>query len=65
MLKIKKKEDVMIITLVVVLIVTLINCIMNKELIDITYFFVMFYYFIKIMKIRLSDDNEFYEDIEL
>ena len=65
MLKIKKKEDVMIITLVVVLIVTLITCIMNKEFIDITYFFVMFYYFIKIMKIRLSDDNEVYEDIEL
>lgn len=55
MLKLKKKEDIMIITLVMVLIVTLINCIMNKELIDIVYLFMMFYYFIRIMKIRLSD----------
>ena len=65
MLKLKKKEDIMIITLVIVLIVTLINCIMNKELMDILYFFIMLYYFVKIMKIRLSDDNDIYEDIEL
>ena len=58
MLKLKNKEDIMIITLVVVLIITLINCIINKELIDITYFFIMFYYFIKIMKIRLNDVDE-------
>ena len=58
MLEFKKKEDLMIITLVVVLLMTFINCIMNKEFIDFTYFFIMLQYFIRIMKIRLSVDEE-------
>lgn len=58
MLEIKKKEDIMIITLVIVIVVTLINCIMNKELLDIVYLSFMVYYFIRIMKIRLNDDEE-------
>lgn len=58
MLEIKKKEDIMIITLVIVIVVTLINCIMNKELLDIVYLSFMVYYFIKIMKIRLNDVDE-------
>ena len=58
MLELKNKEDIMIITLVIVLVVTLINCIMNREVIDIVYFFMMLYYFIKIMKIRLNDVDE-------
>lgn len=58
MLEIKKKEDIMIITLVIVIVVTLINCIMNKELLDIVYLSFMVYYFIRIMKIRLNDVDE-------
>ena len=58
MLEIKKKEDIMIITLVIVIVVTLINCIMNKELLDIVYLSFMVYYFVRIMKIRLNDVDE-------
>lgn len=58
MLELKNKEDIMIITLVIVLVVTLINCIMNKEIFDIIYFFIMLYYFIRIMKIRLNNEDE-------
>ena len=58
MLEFKNKEDIMIITLVIVLVVTLINCIINKDFMDISYFFIMLYYFVKIMKIRLNDVDE-------
>ena len=58
MLELKNKEDIMIITLVIVLVVTFINCIINREILDISYFFIMLQYFIRIMKIRLSDVDE-------
>ena len=58
MLELKNKEDIMISTLVIVLVVTLINCIINREILDISYFFIMLQYFIRIMKIRLSDVDE-------
>ena len=40
------------------LVITLINCIINREILDISYFFIMLQYFIRIMKIRLSDVDE-------
>lgn len=55
MLELKNKEDIMIITLVVVLVISLINCILCFKMIDIVYFIMMLYYFIRIMKIRLND----------
>lgn len=55
MLNIKNKENIIIISLVFVLVITLINVIYNRQLIDLIYFIMMSYYFVRVLLIRCKD----------